>query len=139
MTREEFIKILKDNRYSYEIEGDKIVVTYEGSLEFINDGSVYLDSLTSLPPGVEFKNRGNVYLKSLTSLPPGVVFKNVSSVYLNSLPSLPPGVEFKNGRFGFVLLNSLIGGFFSDWSGNIDGIDSKRLLNYMISKGVFER
>jgi hypothetical protein len=139
MTREEFIGILKEKRYSYKIEGDKIVVTYEGSLEIMNDGSVYLDSLTSLPPGVVFKNRGSVYLKSLTFLPPGVEFKNVSSVYLNSLASLPPGVEFKNGSFGFVFLNSLIGGFFSHWSGNIDGIDNKRLLNFMISKGIFER
>jgi hypothetical protein len=36
-------------------------------------------------------------------------------------------------------LNSLIGGRFSDWRGNIEGIDSKRLLNKMIKQGVFER
>ena len=57
MTQEEFIAILDEKRYSYEIEGDKIIVTHEGV--------VYLDSLTSLPPDVVFKNRGDVYLKSL--------------------------------------------------------------------------
>ena len=111
MTREEFIWVLDNEGYSYEIEGDNIVVTHKWT----------------------------VHLNSLTSLPSGVEFKNVSSVYLNSLASLPPGVEFKNGSFGFVFLNSLIGGFFSHWSGNIDGIDNKRLLNFMISKGIFER
>jgi hypothetical protein len=42
------------------------------------------------------------------------------------------------GIKGGVLLRDLIGGF-GDWSGNIEGIDSKRLLNLMINKGVFER
>jgi len=39
-------------------------------------------------------------------------------------------------------LGSLIGGSFGrfeDWSGNIEGINSTKLLNLMISKGVFER
>jgi hypothetical protein len=40
---------------------------------------------------------------------------------------------------GDVYLRSLIGGGFDDWEGNIEGIDSKRLLNLMISKGIFER
>ena len=41
MTQEAFIKILDKKRYSYEIEGDKIVVTHKGKLN--------LDSLTSIP------------------------------------------------------------------------------------------
>ena len=129
MTREEFIEILKEKGYPYEIEGDKIIVTHEGW--------VYLTDLTSLPPDVEFKNGGAVNLESLKSLPPGVVFSNEGSVSLGSLTSLPSGVVFKNE--GYVLLRSLIDVSFDDWSGNIEGIDSKRLLNFMISKGVFER
>jgi hypothetical protein len=109
MTQEEFIEILKEKDYSYEIEGDNIVVTHKWT--------VHLNSLTSLPSGVEFNNAG--------------------IVYLNSLTSLPSGVEFRNG--GDVNLNSIIGGWFQDWKGNIEGIGSKRLLNLMISKGVFER
>ena len=107
MTREEFIEILDRERYSYKIEGDKIIVTHKWV--------VYLESLTSLPPGVVFKNEGNVYLDLLTSLPPDVEFKNEEDVYLKSL----------------------VGGWFEDWSGNIEDIDSRSLLNVMIKQGVF--
>jgi hypothetical protein len=34
---------------------------------------------------VEFRNKGKVYLNRLTSLPPGVVFKNDGRVWLGSL------------------------------------------------------
>ena len=87
MTQEEFIKILKRKKYSYEIEGDKIIVTHKGS--------VHLKLLTSLPSDVEFRNVGNVYLDSLT------------------------------------------GGAIIRCEGNIEGIDSKRLLNVMIKRGMF--
>ena len=127
MTREEFIDILDGEHYSYKIEGGKVIVT-EG-------GNVNLIYLTSLPPGVVFEGEGHVNLISLTSLPPGVEFKNGGNVYLRSLTSLHSGVEFKNG--GSVRLNSLVGGYFIEWQGNIKGIDNKRLLNLMISKGVF--
>jgi hypothetical protein len=56
---------------------------------------------------------------------------------LRALTSLPPGVKFSNG--GDVYLGFLIGRWFDEWKGNIEGIDSKRLLNSMINKGVFER
>jgi hypothetical protein len=131
MTQEEFIKILdKKTSYSYEIEGDKIIVTHKGTVD--------LRSLTSLPPDVVFKNGGSVHLSALTSLPPGVEFKNtgyVAHVDLDSLTSLPPGMEFKNG--GDVGLGSLTGEWFDDWSGNIKYIDSKRLLNVMIKREMF--
>jgi len=147
MTQEEFIKVLEEKRYSHKIEGDKIIVTREGDVhlssltslpsdvEFRNEGYVYLDSLTSLPPGVAFKNGGHVNLRSLTFLPPGVEFINVGNINLDSITSLPPGVEFKHR--GNVYFKSLMGGRFSDWRGDIEGIDSKRLLNLMISKGLF--
>lgn len=128
MTREEFIRILKEKRY-YKIEGDRIVVTRKGD--------VFLPILTSLPPGVEFKNEGGVFLPSLTSLPSGVVFSNEGSVRLNVLTSISPGTEFKN--LGYVDLYALIGGWFEEWKGNIEGIGSKRLLNFMISRKIFEK
>ena len=83
MTREEFIKVLKKEKYSYEIEGDKVVVTH--------NGYVFLSKLTSIPPGVVLKGGGSVNLSALTSLPPDVEFKNGGYVFLNSLTSLPPG------------------------------------------------
>ena len=106
MTQKEFIKVLDEKGYYYEIEGDKIVVTQENA---------DLDTLTSLPPGVEFRNGGYVWLTSLTSLPPGVEFRNKERVFLASL----------------------IGVWSNEWKGNIEGVDSKRLLNLMISKGMF--
>jgi hypothetical protein len=148
MTQEEFIKDLKEKRYSHKIEGDKIVVTREGDVhlgsltslppdvEFRNEGYVYLDRLTSLPPGAAFKNEGHVNLRSLISIPPDVEFKNVGNINLDSITSLPPGVEFKHR--GNVYFKSLMGGRFSDWRGDIEGIDSKRLLNKMISIGLFD-
>ena len=111
MTREKFIQVLDEKGYSYEIEGEKIIITDK------NGGDVLLESLKTIPPGVEFKNKGDVYLYNLTTLPAGVEFKNK----------------------GTVRLDSLVGGRFSDWSGNIEGVDSNRLLNVMISKGLFER
>ena len=147
MTGEAFIKVLDEKRYSYEIEGDRIIVTHNGhvdlesltslppGVEFKNEGSVWLSALTSLPPGVEFKNSWDVFLESLTSLPPGVVFRNRGCVYLGSLTSISPGVEFKNE--GDVKLNALIGEEISNWKGNIKGIASKRLLNVMIKQGLF--
>ena len=89
MTREEFIQELDNRNYSYNIEGDKIAVTEKGTVD------------------------------------------------LQSLPSLPPGVVFNNGDD--VALKSLIGGWFSQWEGNIKGVDSKKLLNFMVSKGIFEK
>ena len=110
MTREEFIKVLDEEGYSYEIEGDRIVVTYGYGVD--------LSALTSIPPGVEFKNGGYISL--------------------SSLKTLSPGVKFEHGN---VNLYSLVGGNgrFSDWSGNIDGIEPKRLLNKMIELGLFDR
>ena len=109
MTQEEFINVLDRKDYSYKIEGDLIVVTYKNTVD--------LESLTSLPPGVEFRNGGYVVLPSLTSLPSGVVFSNK----------------------GEVNLGYLIGRWFKEWKGNIEGIASKRLLNVMIKQGIFER
>ena len=132
MTREEFIQVLDEKGYSYEIEGDKIVVT-----DNTDKGYVDLGSLTTLPPGVKFENVGQVYLDRLSSLPSGVVFKNAWYVNLKSLTSISPDVVFKNG--GDVNLESLVGDWFDEWVGNIEGVDSNRLLNVMISKGLFER
>jgi hypothetical protein len=147
MTQEEFVQVLKKEKYSFRRAGDEILVTHQGNVNlpslkslppgvrFENKGDVYLDSLESLPPGVRFQNRGDVSLDSLKSLPPGVRFENQGSVYLSSLESLPPGVRFENQ--GHVGLGSLVGGWFEKWAGNIEGVDPKRLLNLMIDKKLF--
>ena len=146
MKKEEFIEVLKRKNYLYEIQGDKIIVTHDGyvnlrdlktippGVEFKNDGGVYLSALETIPPGVGFKNDGGVNLRSLETLPPGVEFKNRGNVNLSALKTLPPGVEFKNG--GDVYLNEL--GWVRDIKGiMIEGVENKRLLHLMISKGLF--
>ena len=109
MTREEFIEELEAEGFSYEIDGDRVIVTHSGF--------VALDSIQTLPQGVEFKNGGGVYL--------------------DSLQTLPQGIEFKNG--GCVNLKSLGVGWIDEWSGNIEGINLQRLLNVMISLGIFDK
>jgi hypothetical protein len=117
MTRQEFIKVLEKNGYSYHEEGERIIVDHKGyvsldslkslpaGVEFENGGRVWLPSLTSLPAGVEFNNGEFVWLNALTSLPAGVQFKNGGGVWLRSLTSLPAGVQFRNR--GYVSLNAL--------------------------------
>ena len=146
MKKEEFIEELKQNNYLYEIEGDKIIVTHDGyvylnsletlppGVEFRNGGSVWLNSLKTIPSGVEFRNGGHVSLRSLKTIHSGVKFRNGGNVNLDSLKTLPSGVEFKNG--GDVKLSGL--GWVRDIKGiMIEGVENKRLLHLMISKGLF--
>ena len=149
MTREKFIETLEKNRYSYEIVGDKIVVTHRTyinlrslqtippGVEFRNGADVWLESLETLPPGVKFENGGSVGLHSLETLPPGVKFNNRGDVHLKSLKTIPPGVEFNNR--GDSDLGSLAGGWFDEWDGNIKRIAPNRILNKMIEDGLFDR
>ena len=104
---------------------------------FENGGDVDLQSLEVLPSEVVFKNGRDVELRSVKVLGSGVVFGNRGFVNLQSAESLPPGVVFNNREK--VYLNSLLGVSFNRWKGNIQGVDSKRLLNLMIKKGLFER
>ena len=162
MTREEFIEVLNNLNYNYDTLYGKIKIEGCGyhtiaslnsltsippGVVFKNLGDVQLNSLTSLPPGTEFRNKGDVVLGSLTSLPLDVLFENNGDVVLESVTSLPPGVEFRNRRG--VVLKSLLSsvppvmfpgvGKFHNWSGNIKGIGHQRLLNKMISIGLFDR
>ena len=57
MTHEEFIQVLDKEGYTYEIEGNKIIVT--------NKGKVGLEYLTSLPSDVVFRNEGGVHFRRL--------------------------------------------------------------------------
>ena len=149
MTREQFIKILKDKGYEYELDGNKIIVVSYNSLVnlkslteippgvvFNNDGVVDLGSLIEIPSGVVFNNRTHVMLNSIESLPSDVVFKNGGSVWLNSLRNISPGVNLEGIKDG-VYLESLIGGWLHEWEGNLDELRSSSLLNVMISKGMF--
>jgi hypothetical protein len=132
MTRRDFIGILGRGYYSWTIEGNNIVITDRGEIDL---------DITSIPPNVEFRNDTYVYLDSLKNLPATIKFKNGGSVSLHSLKSIPSGITFENGRgvwldsFGIDTKDS------EDENNilNIEGISPKRILNQMISIGLFDR
>jgi hypothetical protein len=109
MTSKAFTKVLYKLDISYKMIDGKIIVN--------DNGNAYLPDEESLPPNIEFRNKGDIYLYRLASISPGVIFNNSGGVHLKRI----------------------MGGWFGTWSGNIEGIGSNRLLNLMISKGVFER
>jgi len=148
MTQEEFTNELDRRGYTCEIVDDKVVVTDGGNFY----GNVNLPTLTSLPPNVEFNNRGSVGLISLINLPQGTKFNNGGSIDLTSLRIIPSGVVFNNkGEVDLRSLKSISQDvmfnneknvilpwmWLNTWKGNIKGIDSKRLLNAMVNKGLF--
>jgi hypothetical protein len=112
MTTEEFKRKLDAHDYSYEEKEGKIVVIGGTSK------NIWSSTIEELPPGVVFVNEGNIWLDSLRRIPSGVVFANS----------------------GHLQLTELAGGkTFHKWEGNIEGIDSKRLLNKMVALGLFDR
>jgi hypothetical protein len=147
MTREDFIQMLNKGKYTYEVVGDKIVVlnncdnvdlsaltTLPPGVQFNNSGGVYLNSLTTLPSGVRFNNGGDIVLDRLEFLHPHTIFNNRGDVYLNGI-NIPREIQFNNVNNGGAL--RIASGFIND-DYLIDGIDSTRLLNIMIKRGVFE-
>ena len=90
-------------------------------MEFRNDTYVYLDSLEILPSNIKFKNGGSVSLHSLRSIPTDVTFENGRGVWLDSF-----GIDTKDGEEENNILN-------------IEGINPKRILNQMISIGLFNK
>ena len=109
MTHEEFIQVLDKKNYSYEIEGNKIIVTHEGCVDlryltslpsdvvFKNGGYINLERLVSFPTGVEFRNKGEVDLIAVNFLPSDVVFRNEGGVHFRRLNyRILESVEFRN-------------------------------------------
>ena len=103
LSKKKFKEILNRKGIAYS-EKDGLIVISE------NNGSVYLESLTTLPEGIKFENHGYVYLESLTTLPEGIKFENHGYVDLRSLTTLPEGIKFEN--HGYVYLESLSGKTF---------------------------
>ena len=135
MTREEIekefwneVRELRDTYYT-EVKGGKIIVSAFPD----EDGSCDIDLRElEIPSDVIFENEGEVTL-SIEEIPENVEFANEGDVYLYHVENIHPSVKFNNE--GDVWLK--VGWFNLIWKGNIEGIDSKRLLNFMINKGIF--
>lgn len=108
--KRKFLSTLDTNQYDYRLEGEdeKIIVTHEAD--------VYLGMTDFIPNDLEFRNKGEITLSLLRNIPVGVEFNNEGDVYLGRIIGI---------------------GYMSLWEGNIEGIESKRLLNLMISRGLF--
>ena len=142
MTREEFIDLLKDKGYSYEIDGDRIIITHGGmvsllqsvpiplnlEVEFRNDEHVDLNNATELPSDIVFNNTNDVYLGCLRNLPKGIKFKNTNDVFLGmNLEDLPSWLEFDNGNYVWLgNVNTY------KWDCKIPGIRGSKIINLLI-------
>jgi hypothetical protein len=84
---------------------------------------------------VIFKNRGSLNLNSLGKIPEDVEFKNTGNLSLEDIPTseIPPGFIFGNG--GSIDFSNRH--WNHEWSGNIEGINDKRLLYLMIKRGIY--
>jgi hypothetical protein len=142
MTREEFIDLLKDKGYSYEIEGDRIIITHEGmvsllqsvpiplnlEVEFRNDEHVDLNNATELPENIVFNNTNDVYLGCLRNIPKGIKFKNTNDVFIGmNLEDIPSWLEFNNGNYVWLGdVNTF------KWGCKIPGIRGAKIINLLI-------
>ena len=128
MTQEEFIEELSHTEYSYEIKGDKIIVTGDEEGNFI----MYLPSI---PSDVIFSNPGDVELFYIENIPSRVEFNNVGSVRIPGVTSIGKDVYFNNN--GPIYLRSIFNTWLDYWSGSIKNVYDNRLLNLMIKQEVF--
>jgi hypothetical protein len=165
MTQEEFIQSMIDAGYAgdfYKIEGDKLIITYSGrtiklrseispGIIFRNNGDVHLLGCETLPEGTVFENEGTVDISNVKEIPKGTIFSNGGYATFPRCSSISSGVKFINGGdvyFGPLRLicpsvKFLNSGKISilEWTlfSQMEGIDSKKILDKMISIGLFQR
>ena len=128
MTREEFIRVLNQERYPYSIVGDKLVIT-KG--DFRRDEDDIDLPIAEIPENISFNNRGTVSLNFIKKVPSGVEFNNVYRVLMARVISIHPSVRFNTRGSNFL------GDLVDQWDGNIEGIDENALFNMMIKRGLF--
>ena len=134
MEREEFKRMLKEKSYPYEESEGRLIVGK-------GRDNIDLSWLESIPSGVIFSNNFSVNLRSLVEIPSGVEFKNTLGIYLDSVRRIDPSARFFN-RSGII--SPILGGTIKDliiwcFSFNVPGIEDYRVLNKMISLGIFDR
>ena len=147
MTQEDFIEILDRENYSYYMEGDNIVVNHERGNEagvygvhlvasrIEDEDGGYFDIIDSIPAGVIFKNKGILNLSSLENIPDGVEFRNTGELKLDNISTSEIPLGFIFGNTGSINFSNRY--WDHEWSGNIEGINDKRLMNMMIKQGLF--
>ena len=70
-------------------------------------------------------------------------FGHRSRIYSQKIRDSDPEIQDMMKRNAFYLqgsgVESIFGNWFSNWDGNIEEIDHKKLLNKMVSLGLFNR
>ncbi len=146
MTREEFIDQLDKDRITYNLEDNGIEITGSNGLAY--KWNVVISHLKTIPPGVIFNNKGNVHIADLQEIPEGVHFNNGSNIVLGIQPmgvKIHPSIVFNNGKSNIMLgykrggsyMFNTSGDWGESWKGSIDDINTKRLFNLMVKRGVF--
>jgi len=133
MEREEFKRILEEKGYPYEETLTRIMVGKHRN-------SIDLSELKSIPSNVVFRNMGSLSLDSIEAIPSGVVFMNGLYVYFNSLRRIHPSVRFLNEGERIYTCTKTVGAVtIWSFSFGVPGISDYRVLNKMISMGLFWR
>jgi hypothetical protein len=134
MEREEFKRMLKEKGYPCEESEGRLIVGRTWN-------NIDLSWVKSIPSGIVFSNNFSVNLDSLEAIPSGVEFKNALGVYLASLRRIDPSVRFFNlsSVISPILGGSIEGSIIWSFSFSVPGIENYRVLNKMISMGLFWR
>jgi len=137
MTIEEFKSALDQKGIFYEMEEERLVIECYSDLK--------LNRIKTIPPGVIFRYWLSgvypaVYLNDLEEIPPGVEFMG-GRIYLNSLRRIDPSVKIGSNcvmvcpMLGEETINDVPVIYHFLFA--IDGIEDWRILNKMISVGLF--
>jgi hypothetical protein len=134
MEREEFKRMLKEKGYPCEEEEGRLVVGRVWN-------NIDLSWVKSIPSGIVFSNNFSVNLDSLEAIPSGVEFNNGLNVYLASLRRIDTSVRFFNlsAVISPILGGTIEGSTIWAFSFGVPGISDYRVLNSMISMGLFWR
>jgi hypothetical protein len=141
MTREAFIAYLESRNIDFELStSGMIVITHKEEVRLNHE-------VDEIPSDVEFRNPSQVRGSWVKVVNPNVIFNMQgkygasATVWLPDVEKIYPGVEFHNN--GSCILKVLERpkisnvSFFRHWDGNIEGVDSNRLLNAMIKRELF--
>jgi hypothetical protein len=137
MEQEEFKSALDQKGIFYEMEEERLVIECYTDLN--------LNRIKTIPSGVIFRYwlsgvSLKVYLNDLEEIPPGVEFMG-GRIYLNSLRRIDPSVKI--GSNCVMICPMLDGETINDvpaiyhFEFGIEGIEDWRILNKMISVGLF--
>jgi hypothetical protein len=139
MTIEEFKSALDQKGIFYEMEEERLVIECYSDLN--------LNRIKTIPPGVIFRYwlsgvNLKVYLNDLEEIPPGVEFMG-GRIYLNSLRRIDPSVKIGSNcvmvcpMLGEETINDVP--VIYHFLFGIEGIEDWRILNLMISLGLFDK